>query len=122
MLDKQIMNAPLCKGIKFPLQKGIKFIELLREQDERMPPLAALCFLYVALHEELYQTDLANLLGVTEASISRNLSLLSDAARSKQSGLGLVELFGNPIEEKQKAVRLTEKGKALRINLLEVLI
>ncbi|QBQ55529.1 MarR family winged helix-turn-helix transcriptional regulator [Nitrosococcus wardiae] len=102
------------KGIKFPLQKAINFIDLLREHHAEMSPHAMLCFLYVALHEELYQTDLADLVGVTEANVSRDIS--------SQVELGLVELFDNPIGRRQKTIKLTWKGIALRTKLLKILL
>ena len=106
---------------KKQLRQAIKLIELFREQQRDIHPQAALCFLYVAYHGEIYQTELADILEISQASVSRNVALLSRWNRYRESGPDLLENYEDQFERRRKLVRLTVKGKALAKQIIDII-
>ena len=93
------------------IKQAIALIQLFREQQHDIHPQAALCFLYVAYHGEIYQKDLADILEISQASVSRNVALLSRWNRLREQGPDLLENYEDQFERRKKIVRLTAKGK-----------
>jgi DNA-binding MarR family transcriptional regulator len=75
------------------------------------------CFLHVAMRSEIPMFDLIELLGLSNAAISRNISMLGRGS-PKDPGLGLVEAHEDEYFRRRKIVALTPRGKALANKLV----
>lgn len=103
---------------------GLMYEALKKFQDATdsptMPSQQIAAFLYVAERGEVPQADLEDATGVSQSSVSRNVSLLAGGLPSeKREGYGLLETYDDPLYRRRKLVRLTEKGRALRWMLEE---
>jgi DNA-binding MarR family transcriptional regulator len=102
--------------------KGIKCISSVVHKDIAMPQLTIL--LLVAQEQGISQPDLAMIMGIPQATVSRNVLKLSEKfvqnAKGdwRQTGYDLVETRPDPYETRRHAVYLTKKGKQV-INALK---
>ncbi len=68
-------------------------VEKLRVLDQEMQLQQVATYLAVAARGEIKMRDLADLVGLSQASVSRNVAALSDWHRLRRPGLGLVEAY-----------------------------
>lgn len=62
--------------------------------------------------------DIQRRLGIPMTTFSGHLALLQEGPyRVTREGMGLIKLYENPINRRQKFAKLTHKGKALADNL-----
>lgn len=95
------------------LAMALAAIETLRNETRRDISSQTLsCFLHVALRGEIPMNDLIELLDLSGAAVSRNITLLG-AGTPKDPGMGLVDSFEDPHYRRRKLVRLTGKGANL---------
>lgn len=68
--------------------------------------------LAVAMHnkKEMPMGDLAKLLGLSQASVSRNVSSFMKVDRHRNKGPNLMDTREDPMERRRKLVSLTNKG------------
>lgn len=71
--------------------------------------------------EPLSLKELGEKIGLPNATVSRHLRYLGDRQRLGVPGMDMVRTEINPENRRQKFVRLTAKGRALRDSLLYVL-
>tara|TARA_B100000427_G_C15325757_1_gene514604 strand:- start:301 stop:627 length:327 start_codon:yes stop_codon:yes gene_type:complete len=104
-------------------EKLLKAIEFFRKFYPEMQAQTMCIFLQIAKNhpKDLPMSELADLIGITQASCSRNVALLSSWTRYKTKGPALVEAFENPFERRAKLVKLTPRGLKLFRDLEEVL-
>lgn len=99
------------------LLKLSNFIEEFRKLDTEMQAQTMLAFLYIARMDATDSpatvSDVAEYLGLTSASASRNVAALSEWSRHQKAGHNLVEARENPAFRSQKFIRLTAKGKRM---------
>ena len=77
--------------------------------------------LKVAKHElPLKMAEIAEELGLSQSTVSRNVAYLGDWNRHKQKGHQLVEAYEDPNERRRKLVRLTPKGKRFMTGLANI--
>ena len=97
------------------LIKLTNVIEEFRKLDSEMQAQTMLALIYVARMEESGAPasikEVGDYLGVTSASASRNIAVLSKWSRHNKAGHDLVEAYENPMYRSQKLIRLTPKGK-----------
>ncbi|GBL46900.1 hypothetical protein SFMTTN_2727 [Sulfuriferula multivorans] len=55
--------------------------------------------------------ELESAVGVSQATISRNVAKLGDGVTFKEKGAGLVEAYEDPKYRRRKLVKLTPKGR-----------
>jgi len=69
-------------------------------------------FLFIAMCEnrEIAMSSLAQRLGMSQASVSRNISYFMKTNRLHQAGPGFLETREDPKERRRKLVKLTNKG------------
>lgn len=92
----------------------IAALDLLRERlDPNMPVQMAAVFLVVARWPGITMTDLAGVVGMSQASCSRNVAALSRQHRLGKSGHDVLEATEDPAERRRKIVRLTPKGETI---------
>jgi DNA-binding MarR family transcriptional regulator len=91
-----------------------------RELNAEMPVQQMLILTHVALHGEITQKELAGALGMTTASISRNIAIMSTlpVALGGRPGLGLITWLDHPTDRRAKLVVLTPQGRAFVASLL----
>ena len=90
----------------------LKVIERFREIDGEMQAQAIAVLLKVAKNPlPLKMSEIAEELGLSQSTISRNVAYLGDWNRRKEAGHKLVEAYEDPAERRRKLVRLTAKGK-----------
>lgn len=80
-------------------------------------------FISVALNEGITMREMQVRTGLTQASCSRNVSLLSDKGKSNrnnQAGFGLLVAKEDPEERRRKIVILTPKGKRIATSLASI--
>lgn len=79
----------------------------------KLPLHHAQVLLLVARKGGCTYRELETELNLTNASISRSVTGLSDEANHRQNPLGLLKIERDPDEGRRYKVRLTAKGKAL---------
>ena len=101
-------------------------IEKLRTIDPELQMQAALCLSIVArAHDtggEVTVKDIGFKLGLSSASASRNIAVLSDWNRHDKPGAGLVEAKENPKRRVEKFVTLTRKGEIFIKELNDIVL
>ncbi len=95
-------------------QKLLNAVEHFRLIDGGMHAQAMCIFLYVAKHhpKPIAMQTIAKAIGVSQASVSRNVALLSSYTRYKTKGPNLLVAEEDPMERRCKLVTLTHKGKS----------
>ena len=100
-------------------------LEEFRKLDTEMQAQTMMALLLVAKGDELDSPltvkEIGEKLGVTSASASRNIAVLSKWNRHDRKGHDLVEAYENPKRRVEKFVKLTPKGKRV-IQSLERII
>lgn len=100
----------------------LKVIERFREIDGEMQAQAIAVLLKVAKNPlPLKMAEIAEELGLSQSTISRNVAYLGDWNRRKEAGHKLLEAFEDPAERRRKLVRLTAKGKRFVKSLNEII-
>lgn len=99
------------------LLNGFKFLEEFRKIDPEMPMQMAATFVLVALLPGITMKELAERLGISQASCSRNVAALSKVHRLNKPGHDLVYAEEDPAERRRKIVRLTSKGTRVEESL-----
>ena len=107
------------------LKKLQNIVGAFRLLDPCMPIQTVAAFLFVANNDELKKrttmTDIAKELDFQAATITRNVSNLSEWTYQKEKGLGLVKMDYDPMDQRIKLVTLTGKGRAFVETLKEKL-
>jgi len=100
-------------------------IEEFRKLDTEIQAQAMMALCVIARGDEANSPvtvkEIGEKLGLTSASASRNVAILSKWNRHQVKGHDLVEAYENPARRVEKFVRLTPKGKRV-IKSLETII
>lgn len=100
----------------------LRIIERFREIDGEMQAQAMAVLLKVAKSPlPLRMAEIAEELGLSQSTISRNVAYLGDWNRRREAGHKLVEAYEDPAERRRKLVRLTAKGKRFVKSLNEII-
>tara|TARA_E500000331_G_scaffold357848_1_gene421262 strand:- start:1231 stop:1635 length:405 start_codon:yes stop_codon:yes gene_type:complete len=110
------INTNSNKNIHFFKPVGKSFFDVLslfRGMNNEIQAQTMQLFVCVGMSnkEEIPMTTLAPRLGLSQASVSRNVSFFMKENRYKEKGLGLLETREDPMERRKKLVKLTNKGK-----------
>lgn len=100
------------------LRKLFRSIEAFRGLNSEMPMQTASIFLMIAMKPGVHQRDLPDLLGLSQASISRNLRVLGKVNRQGKPGLDLVEQRIGSLGGKTPELHLTPAGKVMARRLM----
>lgn len=104
---------------KKEMMKVLQILEDFRKVYPDMQMQTAVVFVNVVLNEGTTMKSIQERTGVVQATVSRNISLLSEdvnIARGRK-GFGLVYTQEDPAERRRKIVFLTAKGKHLASSL-----
>lgn len=85
--------------------------ELFAELDPMMQISSMLTFLFIAQRGIASQKDVENMLGLSNAAASRNVSYWAEHKKFGVEGYGFVERFEDPRDRRAKLLRLTPAGK-----------
>jgi len=77
-------------------------------------------FIYVAQNAGCSVQDVAERFGFAISTASRNVALLSAEKKYKVPGLGLVVNDTDPMDRRRRVLTLTQKGRALVRELLDI--
>lgn len=104
------MNKPDAVLTMRETEKWMAFLNIFRGIHPRIETQAIQVFLLVAQYEGRAQHQIADMLGTTQASVSRNLALL---ANYNDNSMGLVALRESPEDRRHKEIHLTSKGRMI---------
>jgi DNA-binding MarR family transcriptional regulator len=99
----------------FPLRRCL---EEFRKLNPDIKVSAAMAFLMVCTDDGTTVSGIAQALGIPLATASRYVSELGRTNRYKTPGYGLVEMREVITDRRNKEVRLTAKGRAVRDSLM----
>jgi len=102
------------------LRKLLRQIECLRTIEPEIQAQALSTFLVTAINdpEPVAMVDIAAQVGIAQSSCSRNVALLGMIHRRGRPGHQLVESYENPLDRRNKLVKLTPKGRRLAQTLI----
>ena len=100
----------------------LRVVERFREVDAEMQAQSMAVLLKVAKHPvPIKMGEIAEELGLSQSTVSRNVAYLGDWNRHKEKCHQLLEAFEDPMERRRKLVRLTAKGKRFIKSLSEII-
>lgn len=103
------------------LHKLYRAVEEARKIDPEMQAHTLNIFLVVCMHPNVTMKDLGERLGVSQATMSRNIAALGKVHRLNRPGYDLCIAEEDPVERRRKVVNLTPKGKRVRDALVEIM-
>jgi len=103
------------------INRLMKTIDAIRGDESDMPTQQVQAFLAVALRPGLTMQDMSEMVGMSQASCSRNVSALSKWHRLDKPGLDYIEAVEDPRERRRKIMYLTPKGRTRMTKALEAL-
>lgn len=116
-MDVTIGSRRVSRGIR-GLRELYERVEVLREVRSEMPIQTVSVLLAIAMKPGVLQRDLPGLVGLSQASISRNIHALSSRDRQGKPGLGLVAQRIGPMGARSPELYLTKAGKELAKRLV----
>lgn len=99
------------------LAKFYACIEEMRKIDPEMQAHTINIFVMVCMNPGITMKDLGNRLGVSQATMSRNIAALGKVHRLNRPGYDLLQAEEDPVERRRKIVNLTAKGKRVKESL-----
>lgn len=94
-------------------------IQVFRQVDSEIQAQTVAILLYIAVKRKpVLMQELSDALGISQASVSRNVAVWSNLHWKQKPGHNLVESWENPENRRQKFVDLTQKGR-LFIKMVE---
>lgn len=99
------------------LAKFYACIEEMRKIDPEMQAHTINIFVMVCLNPGITMKDLGERLGVSQATMSRNIAALGKVHRLNRPGYDLLQAEEDPVERRRKIVNLTAKGKRVKESL-----
>lgn len=97
---------------------------MFRDLDPEIQAQTVLTYLLVAAapdKEPPSMKELERRLGISSSSVSRNVAALSEMHRLGKPGHDLVEAYEDPMDRRNKLVRLTPKGRTLALRLADLM-
>lgn len=101
--------------------KLLRIQELLREKDYEVPGQLVSIFYYIASHNPCHSQAIAEDLGISQNSVSRNTDWLSTHHRLGKPGLGLIHKKVDPSDTRMRICTLTTKGENFVKRIKEIL-
>jgi DNA-binding MarR family transcriptional regulator len=103
------------------LYKLYRAVEEARKIDPEMQAHTFNIFLTVCINPNVTMKDLGERLGLSQATMSRNIAALGKVHRLNRPGYDLCVAEEDPVERRRKVVNLTPKGKRVRDALVEIM-
>jgi DNA-binding MarR family transcriptional regulator len=99
--------------IKAKLEQLTSALKPFQAERENMPLQYFATFLLVATEEGLNVSTYAERAGISQSLASRHLSDLGKTNRHHKPGFGLVEMYYDLMDRRNRLVRLTVKGQRI---------
>ncbi|MEP2945144.1 MAG: helix-turn-helix domain-containing protein [Lentilitoribacter sp.] len=103
------------------LTRAILLIEEFRKMDLEMQAQQMLLFLMVMEKPDIGMREIEERIGLSGASVSRNVAALSKLHRKNRPGHDLLEAYEDPDDRRYKKVRPTHKGKLVFQSILSIM-
>lgn len=104
---------------RFQAQGFSRALQQARLLDPEMPTQTLEAFLHIAASsEDMNFRDLAELLGMSAPTATRNVAVLAERRGAGKKGLGLVDTYEDAIDRRIKRVTLTAKGRRFLESLM----
>lgn len=103
------------------LKSTYEALKPFRELRETMPLQYVTAFIQVAIDEHQNVSTYATRVGTSQSLMSRHMADLGNVNRYHTEGFGLVELYDDVMDRRNKLVRLTAKGKHVAFEISEAL-
>jgi DNA-binding MarR family transcriptional regulator len=100
------------------LLKALEIINALRVIHPEMPMQMASVFIVIAMQPGIYQRDLPEIIGISQSSVSRNVTALTKMTRHGTQGLGLVVRRHDPEDGRGYELYLSKAGRLLEERLV----
>tara|TARA_Y200000002_G_C22675619_1_gene661925 strand:+ start:490 stop:843 length:354 start_codon:yes stop_codon:yes gene_type:complete len=102
--------------------KAFKFIDKFRSLNNEIQAQTIQTLLYVGMSpdRDVPMQDMGRALGLSQASVSRNVSFYSKINRHRSKGQGLLGSREDPKERRRKVVYLTNKGAMFMSDLNDI--
>ena len=102
----------IMKNIKTAGTRMYQFIDKFRSLNNEIQAQTMQTFLYVAMSDQrvIPMQDMGKELGLSQASVSRNISFFNKVNRHRKKGVGLLSTREDPKERRRKLVHLTNPG------------
>ncbi|GGA51774.1 MarR family winged helix-turn-helix transcriptional regulator [Pelagibacterium lentulum] len=100
-------HKPTAEGI----DQLLELIGLFREQHPMMPMQMAHTFLLIARYPGIRASELIDITGLSQPSVSRNVAALTKLDSNGSSGLSLIKRTLCPEDPRVHRLKLTKKGK-----------
>ena len=101
------------------LKRFVRGLEMFASVQPDMQIQTMLAYLYTALREGSNQKDIENLLGVSNASASRNIYYWTKEFKPGIPGKGFISQDIDPDDRRFRVVTLTPKGKTFARKMAE---
>jgi len=96
----------LAEGLVYMMQR-------LRDEHTGITALQVQALGIVAAEPGIEQKDLLKALGCSNGAASRTASILTSLGNRKKDGLGLIDRRENPLDRRQRILKLTPAGERL---------
>jgi len=92
--------------------KMYQFVDKFRSLNNEIQAQTMQTFLFVAMstQREIPMQDMGKALGLSQASVSRNISFFNKINRHRKRGTGLLSTREDPQERRRKLVHVTNPG------------
>lgn len=116
-------ESDLAENAKPTLHKTNRLLNEFRKLDGEMPIQQAQTFIYCALREDdvVNIKDVADGLGISQASASRNVNAFMKINRYRKAGHDLLQTHEDPMHRSRKIITLTAKGKLVKQSIMEIM-
>ncbi|MCQ1855431.1 MarR family winged helix-turn-helix transcriptional regulator [Neorhizobium galegae] len=114
------MNTPSKTSTRDAAFTVSRVVHMLRTLSPDMPMQQADVLLHIALHPGITMAEITKRTGLSQSSVSRNVSAMSKFHRLGKPGLDLVEAAIDPREPRRRLVFLTQNGKLFITKLLRM--
>lgn len=116
-------NKMILQNIQTSGNKIYQVIDMFRSLNNEIQAQTIQTFLFVGMspNRDVPMQDMGKALGLSQASISRNVSFYSKTNRHRSKGVGLLGSREDPKERRRKVVYLTNKGTMFMSKLESVM-
>lgn len=113
----------IMKNIETAGTRMYQFIDKFRSLNNEIQAQTIQTFLYVAMSDQrdVPMQEMGKALGLSQASVSRNVSFYSKVNRHRVKGQGLLGSREDPQERRRKVVYLTNKGSMFMSDLVDIM-
>jgi DNA-binding MarR family transcriptional regulator len=113
MLNKPTFKQSITAEQTKLLKSQINALKPFRSLRDTMPLQYVSTFLLVATDEHQNVTEYAKRTGTSQSLMTRHLADLGTVNRHHKKGFGLVELYEDVMDRRNKLVRLTARGQSI---------